>query len=525
MSLVLGPFLLAWLLTPADYIFSGALANNNDFSAYIAAMRQGADGYWLFHFNFSPEAWQPQLMLPIYMITGKIVPDAYGYVVWLSVMRVIALGLTLLVFGAWVRLIFPAAPGKQWVAWLLMVFGGGLGWLLWPLANFAGYPNSASLFPDITDGGWVLGLIGANAPHYMLGLFLETLFFLCFWRVTQGAGRKWYWAASVTAIMLGLIYVYNTTVLFATVGLYLLWSAWEERRIPWRKWLDAGLILAPVLPQLYYYGYWVNRDPVWAQYVVGSHNRIPPPPWYALLWGAGLVGILAGLGIHKWWIKKQNPLLVFWIVGNLLVMYVPIVQFSGRFILGLWVPLATLAAFSLEEVVLPWMRQRNWYSHFIRFTPTPYETLRRLILILSMPSGLIVAFFLVKNVSLQPDFPFYLPKSEVQAMTWLAGQADPQTDLVLAYYPAGNYFPLLSDTRVFMGQFFMTVNFDEKLGQVELFWRDDTPDIWRQALIKKWQITYVYQGRYENMLHHLNITPPGILVYDNGGVKIYRTDP
>jgi hypothetical protein len=524
-TIILGPLLLAWFHTPAGYVFSGTLADHNDFSAFLAAMRQGADGNWLFHFNFSPERWHSQLMLPLYMILGKLLPGVLGYAAWVNVLRVAALGLALWMFGLWVKQIFPDAPTKQWTAWLFLAFGGGLGWLLWPLTSLAGLSNSAALFPDLTDAGWALGLIGANAPHYMLGLFLEILFFLCFWQITQGAGRKWVWAAAITALALCLIYVYNATVLFAVVGLYMLWRAWDERRIPWRTWITCGSILAITLPFFFYYGYWVNRDPAWAQYVSGSYNRILPPSWYSLLLGAGIVGILAFTGIPRWWKTRQNPLPIVWIVGNLLVMYVPIVQYSGRFIVGLWVPLATLAAYGLEDVVLPWLRKVVWYKRFSRLTPTPYETLRRIIVILTVPSCLLVALIFIKNISTQHDFPLYMPESEIQAMNWLAKQTDPQTDLVLAYYPVGNYFPVLSDTRVFMGQFFLTVDFDGKVRDVEKFWRADTPDIWRQALIKEWHITYIYQGKYENALDHEGITPPGILVYDKVGVKIYRTTP
>ena len=525
LTLVFGPLLVAWLLTPREYVFIGTLVNNNDFSGYLAAMRQGADGNWLFHFNFSPEKWQPQLMLPLYIILGKIVPDGLGYAMWANVFRVFALLLTLLMFGIWVRQIFPNMPTKQWVAWLLLVFGGGLGWLLFPLANLLGFTDSASLFPDITDSGWGVGLIGANAPHYMLGLFLETLFFWSFWRVTKSESWKWVWATAFIGLVVGLVYVYNITVIFAVVVLHLLWRFWEERHISWSTSFKAGLILAPLLPLLFYYGYWINRDPVWARYVVSSHNHIPPPPWYALIWGAGFVGILAAIGVHHWWKTKQNPLLIFWIVGNLLVMYVPFVQYSGRFILGLWVPLATLAAFSLEEVVLPWLSQKAWYDNFRRLTPTPYESLRRIILILTVPSGFLVAFFFIKNISIQPDFPFYMPKNEIQAMKWLSKRTNPETDLIFAYYPVGNYFPQLSDTRVFMGQFFLTVDYEKKLSQVKQFWQANTPNSWRQALVKKWHITYIYQGMYENALYQGNITPPGRLVYDQVGVKIYYTIP
>jgi hypothetical protein len=142
-----------------------------------------------------------------------------------------------------------------------------------------------------------------------------------------------------------------------------------------------------------------------------------------------------------------------------------------------------------------------------------------------MPSGLLIAFFFLQNIIIQPEFPVYMPKNEIQAMNWLSEKTNEQTDLILAYYPVGNYFPRLSDTRVFMGQFSMTVNFKEKLTQVEKFWKLDTPDSWRLAFVRKWGITYIYQGKYENALHQGEIIPPGKLVYNQAGVKIYQTVP
>lgn len=68
LSLTLLPYLLGWLATPAGTVFTGSLVNHDDLSIYLSAMRQGADGRWLFHFTLSPEPWQDRLMLLPYIL-------------------------------------------------------------------------------------------------------------------------------------------------------------------------------------------------------------------------------------------------------------------------------------------------------------------------------------------------------------------------------------------------------------------------------------------------------------------------
>ena len=148
-----GPYLLAWLAAPEGQRFSGILANHNDFTAYIAAMRQGAAGQWLFHFNFSPNVWQPQLMLPAYILAGKVLGifNANNFL-WFNLLRVAALIFTMGAFLVWVRRIFPGRVTTQRVAWLFLTLGGGLGWLLWPLT--ASWASATSYFPDLSRPEW-----------------------------------------------------------------------------------------------------------------------------------------------------------------------------------------------------------------------------------------------------------------------------------------------------------------------------------------------------------------------------------
>lgn len=137
-----------------------------------------------------------------------------------------------------------------------------------------------------------------------------------------------------------------------------------------------------------------------------------------------------------------------------------------------------------------------------------------MMLFLTMPSSLLVMLLFIQTVSLQRDFPFYIPQGEVRVMEWLTSQTNPENDLVLTYYPTGYYFPIFSDTDVFSGPFFLTVDFDIKENLVEKFRQTETTN--------DWGITHIYQGKYENTLSGRSITPSGTLVYDQSGVKIYR---
>jgi len=248
-TLIMVPYLVGWLAAPAGMQFSGALANHNDFPAYIAAIRQGAAGEWLFHFNFSPEPWQPKLMLPLYMLTGKIAGVlGGGHVLWFHLLRLAAIVVTLLGFRFWLVTVFPGRRRTQLTALIFLLFGGGLGWLLYPL--LATTVSGFTLFPDLSGSEWTATLIGLNAPHYLLGLGLQALVFGALLRLVRARTTRsailWALGGMAAALALGLVYVYQTAVIGTVTGVYLLVLAVRKGRIPWRTWLLGGLVLAPL---------------------------------------------------------------------------------------------------------------------------------------------------------------------------------------------------------------------------------------------------------------------------------------
>lgn len=510
------PYLAAWLLPPPGKQFVGAFVNPDDLSTYLAAIRQGAAGRWLFHNPFSPEPWQPKLMLLPYLLVGKLAGlIGGGPLLWFHLFRVTAVILTLTIILLWIQTIFPQRQRWQTTGWLVVVFGSGLGWLVAILRLTPGLP------PDLAMPEWSVLMALFHTPHFALGLGLELLLFITVHQmITADKGLAWAGWAAVCGVALAVTYVYLIPVVGLVIGLVLLAEAVRQRRIPWRVWRYGVVVLLPLTLLLLYYAVIANRDPYFANYARYDHI-VRPPSFLLALIGVGMLGILALVGSRRW-LRQQRPfLLPIWIVTNGLLMYLPIVQYSGRFALGLMIPVATMAAFSLEDLVLPWLATRPFYRVFSRLTPTPAATLRRAFLLLLVPSTLITPLLLVKTAVTTTDFPTYLADGEAAAANWLAANST-AGDLTLSYYPMGNYLPRAIPGKVFLGQLFLTTNKDEKLALTEQFWRAETSSAWRAAFLDEWGIDFVYVGQYEKALAGADIVVPGTAVYDQSGVTIYR---
>jgi len=521
--LVLGlislPYLVAWLGTPENSVFSWALLNPDDMGVYVSAMRQGVQGKWLYHFTYSPEPWQPRLMLTVYLLMGKVTgllttPTALVLHLWRTLFAVLAVWA--LIF--WCRTIFPERDRLQWTTWLLILFAGGFGWLAILVT-----PDATQFSPDLTsaEGSTLIALF--NTPHFALGIGLQALFFSFFSRALadNGHSKRWAILAAITAVFNTLTYVYHLALIGLVVGFYMLWIAIQQKAIPWRQWRLGAIVIVPLLPLLAYYLLGANGDPYWIQYTQVDHV-IPPPPFWGLLIGLGGVGLLAVIGGRQWWVEKRPLLVPIWAVVQIGLLYFPGLHFTGRFGLGLGIPIATLAAVGLENGLLPYLAKKAKNSRLKKLTPTPYATTRRVILILLVPSTLMSILLFVQSPRWQEGFPYYLPVADVAAAEWLGGVVD-ETAVTLTYYPIGNYLPRVYDGNVFMGQLDYTTNLDEKVVLYEQFWAEMTAKQQVQFL-EKWGITHIMAGTYDAPYIEDSTVFAGDLIYNKDGIKIWATE-
>jgi hypothetical protein len=452
-------------------------------------------------------------------LAGKLLsPIGAPSAAWFNLLRILV-GVVLLgslVF--WVRQALPGRVRWQLTAWQMIVFGAGLGWLP---ALFL--PVGISIAPDLGMPEWTTFLTFFSTPHFALGLGFEVLFFVCIGRMASGENdARWVVWGALAALALGLTYPFNIPVVMSVTGAYLLALAVQTRRISWRKWGYVAVMLLPALGFLFYYGVWTRRDPYW-QLTQVSQNVIKAPPIWGVAIGYGLIGALAAVGAWQWLGRGKDRLVPIWAAVNLLALYLP-VTFSARFALGLMVPLGTLAAYGLEEVVLPRIQPTRFFKSFARLTPTPYDSTRRIIILLTLVSTVTTAAAAVKQALDETrDFAYYLPNAEIDAASWLAENTDAQA-LVLSSYPVANYLPRVMSGKVFLGQQFLTVDLTDKGAMLERFWDESTSAAWRETFLRKWGVTHVYQGRYERSIAVGQVVPLGEIVYQADGVTIYRVN-
>jgi hypothetical protein len=509
------PYIVAWIVVPDDLVFTGALVNPDDAAVYFAAIRQGAAGNWLFTPNFSPESWPPLFGYVAYLALGHLISlFGGGQQFWFHALRFVASIGTLLALVFWVRVALPGQKRQQVTAWLFIVLGGGIGWLMVILFGYGRIQ-----LPDILGPEWSTVTVLLGPPHYILGLGFEVTVLGCAIKINQREGAfKWALLGSVAALGLAMTYPYAAVISGLVIGFQMLHLAVRERDIPWLRWIQAAILIIPMLLILLNYGLWILNN----QYYQSTHGT----EYYVR--GPGLIGVLVGFGIllpfaaaGAWrWIRQRSLWLVpLWAFINLIILFIPL-SFAGDLALGFMVPVATLAAYGLEELVLPWLKSTSFFLNFSRLSPTPYDSLRRVFIILAFPSTLMVSLLVTRSTALQFQFPAYLPRSEVAAAQWLADHVD-EDKLILTYYPIGNYLPRISTSRVFLGQKFMTPQLDQKLQLVESFWDPTTSNAWREELLREWDVDYIYEGAYEKNIFNFELALPTEAIYQEESVAIY----
>lgn len=514
--LIMLPYFAAWITTPPAHQFMGSIINAYDTSVYLSAMRQGQEGAWLFQYTFSAEPISPAFIYFPYIATGHLL-RLLDVSVMMGFYSLYLIGSVLVMFSLlhWVRVIFPRQRRMQLTVWLLIVFGSGLGWLMLVLFQL---PIGA--LPDLTLPEWSLFLTMSSAPHFSFGLAAQILFFASVVQMMRGKNGRFYVIIPIiTAFLLGLFYAFNLLVISITLAVYVLIRTVQARRVLWADWINSFLIAIPVLPLLYYYGVWVQQDATW-KLIQSTNNVIAPPSPLFVVVALGLLAPLAFIGSIRLVKEHRDLLPLIWGVVTLALIYAP-VPYSGRFLMGLAVPVGTLAGFGLETAVLPALSRKKIYTIIQKYSPTPYDTIRRLILILTIPSGIMSVAILFQFGVTQPDYPLYLPEADVEAALWFSENSNADS-LIMSGHAMGNYLPRVSNSHVFIGQLFLTVDYDEKLEQSTLFWQADSSPAWREELIQTWDISYIYYGTMEKKItdgHDLSL--PGHVVYDKDGVLIF----
>ena len=519
-GLTLIPYILGYGFTRPGLVFTGIVMNPEDSQSYFAKMLQGYDGRWLYTIPFTTEEHAPAFVGGFYFALGHLarVLGLSLDAIWHSARVVADLLMFLTTFGFIAT--FLREPRARWTAYLLAIFGSGLGWLLFLLNQ----PYWLDAFPvDFKMPEAHLFFAALTFPHVALG---TTLIVVSVWLIMRATETgKWLFviSAGLANLALGIVYPFLIYLTAIVTALYWIYLSLQTRKILWRQAILFSIAFLIPAPLFIVYAFTLAINPVFRAWDAQSVTLSPPIPHYLLAYGIML--LLARLLFLKRR-ASQYAFLWIWLIAVALLVYAPLNP-QRRFVEGVQIPLAILAAAGLFEVALPWLEQTRafrWLAARPRYS-TP--GLERLLVILFLSVMALSNFYILASLSVttvfqQPDLLFR-PAAEVQAVAWLRANSA-RDDVVLSDYETGNYVAARAGNSVVVGHWAETLDYETKKNQVERFYGKSTNDNARRDLLTHYRVRYVWFGARERTLGDFDPTQASYLepVFSNSDLAIYR---
>jgi hypothetical protein len=518
------PYLLGYLSAAPGMEFCGFVVDLDDSYSHLAKMQQGVWSGWRYRILFTPEEHLGAYLNTFYLGLGKL-----SSLLGLSLMPTyqlarLACGLSLLIMAYIFLSFFLEGRDARLVAYLLISFSSGLGWLI----LLSGSSTLAGVSPIdfwLMDAYTFFTIF--TFPHASAAVTFLLLFFILALRYFEAFQLRALLLGSLTLLGLCIIHPFTALLVDSVLVTYWVLLLLNRKRVPGRE-APAILIwvLTPIPLIAYYYQAFVS-DAVFQSW--SAQNVLPSPPLPHLLLGYGIIFLLAVGGI-AYAIRQRNErslLLVAWVISAMVLLYLPF-KLQRRMVEGLHVPLCVVATIGLFEYLLPVAMNSNWLNRFARWRGYTSHGLRRLLLysviIATFPSNLYLVT--ASSASVLHDDPtrHYLSE-EVEAVDWLKNNTE-RTDTVLASYKIGRFIPAHAGNRVFMGHFIETVEVEYKKRLAVSFFRDSATDDFRRDLLTEYGISYVFHGPTERQIggfdpsRALYLTP----VYHDSSVAIYRAN-
>lgn len=518
-TLTLIPYALGHALSQEGLVYTSLVMNPEDAQTYWAKMLQGYDGHWLYTIPFTPEVHQGAFVGVFYVWLGQLASmlNISLLAMWHAA-RVVAGVILFLVTFRFVAA-FLTEPRVRWTAYLLAIFGSGLGWLLFLLNQ----PYWLDAFPvDFKQPGAHLFFTALTFPHITIATALILLNVYLLWRLGIGDWRladhlhfdgPWPYAvlSGVINVALGIAYPFLIYIVAITAMLFWFYLVWRARRILWRLGFLYAVMFAIPAPLYLYYAYAWQTNAVFRAWDAQAITPSAPWPHYLVAYGPML---LPGL-VH--WIKRPSErphfaILWLWVLAVALLLYAPLNP-QRRFVQGVHVPLSILATAGFVKVILPWLAQTRGWQALVALPRYETERLKRFVTVLFLIFMSLSNIYLLADVSRiaaleQPD-PLFRPEAEVTAAAWLRRHAN-RSAVVLGDYQTGNYVAARAGQRVVLGHWAETVDYEAKKATVERFYDADTSDAWRQDFLRHFGVDYVWYGPRERKLGNFD---PGTAIY------------
>jgi len=516
------PYIVGYMVSPPDREFSGALVNMVDYHSHLAKMQQGARGEWRYRLLFTPEDHNGAYLQIFYVALGHLaartgLPLVAAYHLARLVGGFILL-LTTYLFSAF----FLRRRALRRVAYLLICFSSGLGWLV--LLVSPTRPGDITPIDFWLNDAYIFFAL-FTFPHFCLATAALLAAFLAALAYSRTPRLRYLLTGGLSVLVMAIVHPFAVFIVDAVLTVYwlLLWGL--RGRWPGREATVTAVIGLVPLPLLAYDYRALQSNSVFRAWQAQNFTPSPPPGYYVS--GYGLVLLLACPGaIHVLLRRDQRRLfLVVWTIVAAVLAYSPLLL-QRRMVEGLHVPLCILATLGLFRYVLPAVhrsRLAKWLAGIMHY---PRRRFRLLVLNLLLAATFPSNVFLLASAGLvawQHQPPFYYLRAENEAIDWLGAHTH-WTDTVLAAFSVSNHIPARIGHRVFWGHWIETVDYEGKKQLAEAFFQAETDDVVRRELLQTYNIVYLFYGPRERALGDFNPEDKPYLmrVFSNSEVSVYR---
>jgi hypothetical protein len=478
------PYVLGWLNSSQEWVFTGSFFMQGDAYSYLAKMRLGAQGYWLFQDVYAVEPHREALVYFPYILAGHLAGLIGGPRTPVSVLliifhiwRVLAAAFLMWVLVRFYALLLPKVDRRR-LAYFLALLGGGLG----GLAALLGYGIIDGYRPIDLYLGEAYGFIALMAwPHVLTAracALLAVLYLRPLIEEDRGRPQDVLIAGGLWLIMTLCVPFYLLAAA-AVVAVWLVLIGLRKRAVPWKAALWAGAAGIPAALANLATLLMIRGDGVYDSW--NGQNSLPAVPVWNFALAFGLPLLLASIGGWMAWRARFHlaELCVGWIIAAIALVMVPL-NVQLRLIEGAYIPLWGLAV-----VGLSWLMagvHRRWG--------------RRLLLGSFLAVSLLTSGFLILGgsaVSSSGAEGIFVSGDLDAALEWL-NQNAPAGSVLLASEPVGVYAPARAGVRTVIGHGFETPDFDRKEAEVRAFYSGDMPDPQRLALLERYHVDYVLSG-------------------------------
>ncbi|TMD83244.1 MAG: hypothetical protein E6I74_05645 [Chloroflexi bacterium] len=506
-ALSLLPYLLAYAWTPPGHHFAGFFFIADDATTYLAKMRQGADGSWLWSDPYTSEPHGGVFLFGFYLLFGHLAALLHlPLIATYHLARISGALVLVLAVDRLCRRLLP--PELRRLGLVLVILGSGLGFLAQAAGNPAIFGTKLEALdlhlPELS--GWY-SIIAI--PHFAWATALIIASLLGLLQIADRPGRRSVALTSAALLALTAIHPQMIPVIaIIWIGYQVLLLAWG-RRPAWRTLAAEMVPFIATAPLLAYNAWILFSDPTIAEWARQWRHQAPAPLSLAVSLGVPLLLAIGGMVI-VWRRRDQGlALMLTWPPLVILLLYLPnLANIQRRLLDALYVPIGILAAIGLRALTARLRRASARRVTAILVTTCCFASAIVLAIALRFASG---------------AFPeAYVGNDGWQAMAWLSAHHQ-AGDRALSSPQAGQLLPAWAGVSVYVGHYSETLDYFQKIHNVATVLTPGQPPATVQGFLKANGITLLYWGPDEAKTGFMPAGQPYLqAVHDEGTVVIYR---